>query len=142
PPFDPVDVVKLREQAAQQAAAQAQFAAEQAARQAAVAAQQVQAAQALQNQLVTIRQRATEKGTTLGANVSTLRQGLGDANKLAKCTGLMITRVLPDSPAQAAGLKANDILEKIDDQLLINTAQFTLLVRAHKPSDEVKLTIV
>src|SRR5262245_40136711 len=80
PTFDPVDVVKLREQAAQQADRDAKLAAQQAAKQIELAAEQAKAAQALQEQVLNIRQRATEKGTTLGAAVSTLPQELRDAN--------------------------------------------------------------
>ena len=46
------------------------------------------------------------------------------------------------SPAAEAGLLQNDVLEKLDDQLLVNTAQFTVLVRSKKPGDEVTLSVI
>jgi membrane-associated protease RseP (regulator of RpoE activity) len=62
--------------------------------------------------------------------------------KLPKGTGLAVEMVEPDSPAAAAGLKRNDVLTKIDDQILVNTPQLQVLVRLHKAGDEVKLTFI
>src|SRR5205085_1498555 len=48
----------------------------------------------------------------------------------------------PRPPAAEAGLKQYDVLHKIDDQILVNEQQLAVLVRAHKPSEEVKLTVI
>src|SRR6185369_14191002 len=37
--------------------------------------------------------------------------------------GLIVEDVLPDGPAAAAGIHANDLLRMLDDQLLVNPAQ-------------------
>jgi hypothetical protein len=50
-----------------------------------------------------------------------------------------VRRVAEGSPA-AAVLQQHDILIKLDDQILVNMPQFTVLVRNHKVGDEVKLT--
>ena len=55
-------------------------------------------------------------------------------------TGLIVRTVLPDSPAAKAGLQKNDVLMKIDDQLLTNPSQLRTLVSAKKDGDTVKLT--
>lgn len=62
--------------------------------------------------------------------------------KLPKGTALAVQFVEPNSPAAAAGLKKNDVLIKIDDQLLVNTPQLQVLIRLHKAGDEVKLTFI
>ncbi len=49
--------------------------------------------------------------------------------------------VVPDSPA-AATLKKNDVLTKLDDQLLIEQRQLSVLIRNHKDGDEVTLTYI
>lgn len=54
--------------------------------------------------------------------------------------GLMIEGVVPDSPAGKAGISQYDVLEKLDDQILIDPHQFRTLVWMHKPGDQVKLT--
>ncbi len=46
------------------------------------------------------------------------------------------------SPAEAAGIKQHDVLEKLNDQLLVNTEQFTALLRTMKSGDEVTLAII
>ena len=54
----------------------------------------------------------------------------------------MIDEVVPDSPAAKAGLKKFDVLTKVDDQLVIDPHQLAVLIRTHKPNDEVKLSII
>ncbi|MDQ5979939.1 MAG: serine protease Do, partial [Verrucomicrobiota bacterium] len=56
-------------------------------------------------------------------------------------TGVVIRRVAEGSPA-ASLLQEHDILTKLDDQILVNMAQLTVLVRNHKAGDEVKLTYI
>jgi hypothetical protein len=57
---------------------------------------------------------------------------------LAEGTGLVVTNVVPDSPA-AGALKEHDILVKLDDQLLIEVRQLAVLVRNHQEGDEITL---
>lgn len=56
-------------------------------------------------------------------------------------TGLVINHVLPGSPA-AGALKQHDILQKFDDQVLVESRQLAVLVRGKKEGDEVALTFV
>src|SRR5581483_7118906 len=53
--------------------------------------------------------------------------------------GLTVEHVVPDTPA-AAVLQDDDILLKLDDQILIARTQLEVLVRMHKEGDEVTLT--
>jgi hypothetical protein len=57
-------------------------------------------------------------------------------------TGLNVTGVTADSPAAKAGLQSGDILTKLNDQILVNPAQFTTLVRSMKEGDVVKISFV
>jgi len=56
--------------------------------------------------------------------------------------GIMVDGVMPDSPAQKAGLKEYDILLKLDDQQLVTMEQFMVLVRARKKGDVVNLATI
>jgi len=56
--------------------------------------------------------------------------------------GLMVDEVMPDSPAQAAGIKAHDILVKFADQQLVNMEQLMTLVRSKKKGEAVPFTII
>ena len=50
--------------------------------------------------------------------------------------------IAPDSPAAAVGLKEHDILQKVNDQLIINFEQLHVLIRSKKAGEKVKLTVL
>ena len=54
--------------------------------------------------------------------------------------GLIVRHVDADSPAAKAGVQVNDILLKVDDQLLVNPEQLRQLVQMRKDGDKVALT--
>lgn len=56
--------------------------------------------------------------------------------------GLMVEEVMPDSPAEHAGLKVHDILVKFEDQQLVSMEQLMLLVRSKHKGDTVNLTVI
>ncbi len=58
---------------------------------------------------------------------------------LAEGEGVIVRHVEEDSPAAKAGIQANDILTKLDDQILVNGGQLGQLVRMHKDGDTVTL---
>ena len=81
------------------------------------------------------KETVTFLGVETGPISPTLTAQLG----LAEGTGLVVTHVVPDSPA-AGVLKEHDILLKLDDQVLIEQRQLAVLVRNHHEGDEVALT--
>lgn len=56
--------------------------------------------------------------------------------------GLLVQEVMPDTPAQAAGLKEDDVLMRFEDQKLVNMEQLQTLVRSKKKGDVVSLTVI
>ncbi len=82
-----------------------------------------------------------EKVTFLGIETVPADRTLGAQLGQAKDTGLVVTQVLENSPA-AGVLKEDDMLIKLDDQLLINMPQLRVLIRSKKEGDEIKLTLV
>jgi len=84
----------------------------------------------------------TEKAAFLGIAATAPSPLVRSQLNLSRGTGLVVDRVEKDSPAAAAGVQSNDILQKLDDQLLINAQQLAVLVRSKKPGDEVKLTLL
>lgn len=80
------------------------------------------------------------KAAYLGVGAEPVPEILTEQLKLPKGTALAVTMVEENSPAAAVGLKKNDLLIKLDDQLVINLPQLTVLVRMHKAGDEVKIT--
>jgi len=65
-----------------------------------------------------------------------LSLGLGEG------VGLVVQFVSPETPAKQAGLRRDDLLYKLDDQLLVNNPQFRVLLRMHKPGDTITLSVV
>jgi hypothetical protein len=81
----------------------------------------------------------TEKVAFLGVEASLVPPALSAQLALARGTGLVIGHVAPKSPA-AGVLQEHDILLKLDDQILIEPRQLSVLIRNHKEGDEVTLT--
>lgn len=75
----------------------------------------------------------------LGVEASPVSAALSAQLSLQRGTGLAINHVVAKSPA-AGVLKEHDILLKLDDQILIETRQLSVLIRGHKEGDEVTVT--
>jgi serine protease Do len=54
--------------------------------------------------------------------------------------GAEVVDVTPNSPAQKLGLKAGDIIKKIDQQVVTGPADLVEIIGSHKSGDEIKLT--
>ncbi len=59
---------------------------------------------------------------------------------LPEGVGVAVSYVAKDSPAHKAGLKANDIITRLNDQLIINAQQLQTLIKTKKVDEEVTLT--
>lgn len=77
--------------------------------------------------------------TFLGIETSPVSPTLTAQLGLPNGSGLVVAHVVPDSPA-AGALRLHDILLKLDDQILVETRQLSVLIRNHKEGDEVALT--
>lgn len=86
-------------------------------------------------------QQEKEVVTYLGVAAVPAQGALADQLNLAKGTGLVVSMVAEGSPA-ASVLKKNDVLVKLDDQILIEQRQLSVLIRNHQEGDEVTLTYV
>jgi membrane-associated protease RseP (regulator of RpoE activity) len=85
----------------------------------------------------------TEKPTAyLGVLTEQVGRELRSQFGLAEGFGLLVTEVMPESPAKEAGLKEHDVLVTFEDQKLVNMEQLQTLVRAKKKDDQVTLSII
>lgn len=84
----------------------------------------------------------TEKVTYLGVATNRVSGVLRQQLKLAKGVGLVVEFVEKGSPAEAAGLQVHDIVEKFEDQWVVNQEQFTVLVRMKQAGEEASMTVV
>jgi S1-C subfamily serine protease len=60
----------------------------------------------------------------------------------AQTQGIIISQILPGSPAAQAGLKVNDVIAKINDQQIDGTHPIGSILLHTRPGDKVKLTII
>ncbi|GHC53847.1 trypsin-like peptidase domain-containing protein [Roseibacillus persicicus] len=56
-------------------------------------------------------------------------------------TGVAIDAVVPGSPAEAAGLRANDVIQSYNDQPLRSLTQFITMIQRTKVGEEVELKV-
>jgi len=76
-------------------------------------------------------------GVGVDAPDATLRAQLS----LPADSGLIVSYLDDQGPAKSS-VQLHDILQKFDDQLLMNAEQLAALVRMHKPGDKVSITLV
>jgi serine protease Do len=60
----------------------------------------------------------------------------------AQTQGIIVTQILTGSPAGQAGLKANDVIAKVNDQQIDDTHPISSILLHTRPGDRVKLTII
>lgn len=87
------------------------------------------------------RREKLEKETVafLGVETSPVATATSVQLGLPRGTGLVVNHVVAKSPAEGV-LNEYDILLKLDDQILIETRQLSVLLRTHKEGEEVTLT--
>jgi hypothetical protein len=84
---------------------------------------------------------AEEKGTYLGILFTSVPEVVYDqVPQLPREHGVVVSHVLPDSPAAKAGLRRNDILLKYGDDAVRDCEQVARLIRDDKPERKVRLT--
>ncbi|MCS7033851.1 MAG: PDZ domain-containing protein [Phycisphaerae bacterium] len=88
------------------------------------------------------RARKMEKAAFLGVTTSPVPAALREQMKLPRGFGLVVDAVEKDSPAEQAGIQQYDILQKLNDQLLVNSQQLAVLVRSMKEGQTVTITLL
>jgi hypothetical protein len=87
--------------------------------------------------------RTEEKGTFLGALFAPVPEALYDhLPQLPRNAGVLVTHVLPDSPAARADLRRHDVLYLYDDAKIRDCEHFVGLIRDDKPGRTVKFTLL
>jgi hypothetical protein len=83
-----------------------------------------------------------EKAAFLGVVSVPVAPAMREQLKLAKGIGLTVESVEKDSPADQAGIQQYDVLQKVDDQWLVNAHQLAVVIRMHKPGDQVSVSLI
>ncbi|MDP6969487.1 MAG: DegQ family serine endoprotease [Gammaproteobacteria bacterium] len=78
----------------------------------------------------------------LGVHIQEVSQDLAESFGLDKAIGALIAEVVEDSPAEAAGLQAGDIITHVDGREVIKSGHVVHHIGALLPGQEVDLTLV
>jgi serine protease Do len=78
----------------------------------------------------------------LGVVVQEVDRNLAKSFNLPKPEGALVAKVLPDSPAQQAGLKAGDVLLRYNGAELVSSRSLPPLVGDSNPGDTVNLELL
>jgi serine protease Do len=83
----------------------------------------------------------TVKHARLGVVVQDVNQGLADSFGLPRPEGALVSRVEPSGPAAQAGLKAGDVVQSVDGQRVVASADLPAYLVQRAPGDTVKLQV-
>jgi S1-C subfamily serine protease len=88
-----------------------------------------------------IAQGRIERGF-LGIQGGTITRSIARQSQLPVETGIYILAVVPDSPAEAAGLQADDILVAIDEEPVPDAGTLSRVLAKHAPGAAVTLSVL
>jgi len=77
----------------------------------------------------------------LGVNIQDVTESLAKSFGKSDSEGALVSQVVPDSPAEKAGIKAGDIILKFNGEVVKGAAHLKNLVGKEKPGATAKLTI-
>lgn len=83
-----------------------------------------------------------EKAGFLGVQIQDLSEQLSEYFKVKKGNGVLVSEVVEGSPAAKAGLKAGDIITKVDDEDIENAGDLTTTIRSYKPESKVSISVI
>ena len=78
----------------------------------------------------------------LGVLIQDVTRELAESFGMKKPRGALVAKVLPDSPAQAAGIRVGDVIVRFDDHNVINSANLPPIVGSSKVGVELPVEVV
>ena len=84
----------------------------------------------------------TKPSGYLGVHIQNLTDQLAEYFKVKEGKGVLVTEVEDDSPAEKAGLKAGDIITKINDEEVTTTGELSKAVRSYDPEAKVTVSVL
>ncbi len=78
----------------------------------------------------------------LGITYEPLNPAIAAQLGISQTQGALIGNIVPGSPADLAGLQANDVITAVNNQKLVQDSDLGLFLNSHKPGDKVTLTVV
>lgn len=88
-----------------------------------------------------IKIKKSGKGAYMGIYMEDLCKKAIEKNKYPKKTGVLITKIVEDSPAEEAGIKKNDIIFKLAGKEIGSTEELSKVVKQHEPGAEIDVVL-
>ena len=78
----------------------------------------------------------------LGVNIQPVTAEMAESIGLKAAKGAIVAEAMPGTPAAEAGLKAGDVITKLNGQLVDDASDLTRRIGSLKPNDKVEVTYV
>jgi serine protease Do len=78
----------------------------------------------------------------LGVMIQDLTPELAKALELEQTSGVLVSEIMPDTPAAKAGIRAQDVIIEVAGKKMSSSAQLRREVAAHRPGSKVEMKIV
>ena len=78
----------------------------------------------------------------LGVQVQDVTRELAESFGMKRPHGALVARVLPDSPAEKAGLQEYDVIKEVDGKRIEDAQELTNLIASYQPSTEINIEIL
>ena len=83
-----------------------------------------------------------DKAGFLGIQIQNLSEQLSDYFKVKDGNGVLVSEVVKDGPAEKAGLKAGDIITKVDEKDIENAGALTMTIRGYEPETKISVSVI
>jgi serine protease Do len=76
----------------------------------------------------------------IGVNIQDVTSEVAEKQNLSEVKGILVTRIVEDGSAEAAGMKENDVIIKLDGLPVNTVSELQEQVGKHRPGDKVTVT--
>jgi serine protease Do len=76
----------------------------------------------------------------IGVNIKDVESADAEKQKLSEVKGILVTRIVEDGSAEAAGMKENDVIVKFDGTVVNTVSELQEQVGKHRPGDKATVT--
>jgi serine protease Do len=76
----------------------------------------------------------------IGVNIQDVTSEVAEKQNLSEVKGILVTRIVEDGSAEAAGMKENDVIIKLDGLAVNTVSELQEQVGKHRPGDKVTVT--